>query len=195
MPTFRPPFLPGHYYHLFNRGAHRQPIFHEPSNYTFVLNKIRIYCREFSLTPIAYALLPNHYHFCVRQDGELAAGKLPQYVFNSYTKAYNIRYQHSGTLFEGHYRAILVDKDAYLVHLCRYIHANPVAHGLVEHPADWPYTNYLEWVGERKGTLYDPSFVHAHFPDQEEYQIFVMDYLRTRDLPDDFSKHLENLEA
>ena len=194
MPTIKPPFLPGHYYHLYNRGAHRASIFHEPTNYFFVLRKIRKYCHELSISPIAYSLLPNHYHFLVRQDGEKAAGLLPQYVFNGYTKAYNIRYKHSGTLFEGHFQAILVEKDSYLLHLCRYIHANPVKHVLVDHPADWPYSNYLEWIGERNGTLVDQAFVQAHFPQTDEYRKFVLDYIRTRDLPEDLHRYLESLD-
>jgi putative transposase len=74
-------------------------------------------------------------------------GRLPQLVFNSYGKAYNKRYDHSGTLFEGRYKAKHVDSDCYLRHLCRYIHANPVKDGLVEHLEEWPYSNYLEWNG------------------------------------------------
>ena len=63
---------------------------------------------------IVYCLMPNHYHFLVRQNGENAAGLLPQRVFNSYTKAYNKRYKHSGTIFEGRYKAIPVEQEPYL---------------------------------------------------------------------------------
>jgi putative transposase len=106
----RPDYLPGHYYHLYNRGAHRDSIFREEDNYLYLLRKVKAYCCSLSLTPIAYTLLPNHYHFLIRQDGEEPTGRLPQRVFNSYTKAYNRRYGHSGTLFEGNYRAVVVDE-------------------------------------------------------------------------------------
>ena len=89
MPTFRPEYLPGHYYHLYNWGAHQLSIFREEDNYLFVLRKTQTYCRSLDLTPIAYCLLPNHYHFLVRQDGEHRAGLLSQRIFNSYSKAYN----------------------------------------------------------------------------------------------------------
>ncbi len=102
---------------------------------------MKAYCRSLRLTLIAYCLLPNHYHYLIRQDGEHAAGLLPQRVFNSYSKAYNKRYGHSGTLFEGNYRVILVEQEAHLLHLSRYIHANPVIHGLVVDVANWPYSN------------------------------------------------------
>jgi len=184
MPTRRPLYLPGHFYHFYNRGAHRLSIFREPDNYLFILRKIKHYCRTLSLSPIAYCLMPNHYHFLIRQDGQHVAGLLPQRVFNSYSKAYNKRYEHSGTLFEGNYRVVHVESETHLLHLCRYIHANPVKDGLVDDVADWPYSNHLEWVGERSGTLVDRAFVEAHFGTPERYRAFVQDYLRERKLSD-----------
>ena len=195
MPTFRPEYLSGHYYHLYNRGAHQVSIFREEDNYLFVLRKVQVYCRSLSLTPIAYCLLPNHYHFLLRQDGEHRAGLLPQRVFNSYSKAYNKRYGHSGTLFQGNYRAVAVESERYLLHLCRYIHANPVIHGLVDDVADWPYSNYLEWIGERAGTLVDRDFVRAHFPTPDSYRAFVAEYLTQRRLPEELEAYLRAWEG
>ena len=137
--------------------------------------------------------LHNHYHFLVRQDGEHAAGLLPQRVFNSYSKAYNKRYDHSGTLFETPYKVKLVESDTHLLHLCRYIHSNPVKDGLVSDPSDWPYSNYLEWVGLRNGTLYDRDFVQEHFPTVSQYRDFVMDDLYSRDLLPEIKLYLEGL--
>ena len=190
MPTKRPEYLPGHYYHFYNRGAHRVSIFREEDNYLFVLRKTKEYCRSLALTPIAYCLMPNHYHFLIRQDGENRAGLLPQRVFNSYSKAYNKRYEHSGTLFEGNYRVILVENEAHLLHLCRYIHANPVKHGLVTDLAEWPYSNYLEWIGERNGALVDRDFVRKYFASPQSYQEFVLDYLIERKLPKELETYL-----
>jgi putative transposase len=195
MPSRRPEYLPRQTYHIYNRGAHRTSIFREGDNYIFVLRKLKAYCQSLALTPIAYCLLPNHYHYLIRQDGEQPAGLLPQRVFNSYTKAYNKRYGHSGTLFEGSYRAVAVEQDAYLLHLCRYIHANPIIHGLVADPADWPYSNYLEWIGERAGTLVDQGFVRAHFRSADDYQEFVVAYLAERRLPDALETYLRAWEG
>ncbi len=133
----------GGYYHLYNRGAHRLSIFREPENSLFALERIRRYSQEFRIRVIASCLLPNHYHLLVRQEGDARAGLLPQRVFNSYTKAYNRRYEHSGTLFEHRFQARQVHGEAHLRRLCLYIHANPVKHGLVSDPADRPYSNYL----------------------------------------------------
>ena len=143
---------------------------------------------------ISYCLEPNHYHFLTRQDGDEPASNLPQFVFNSYTKAYNKTYNHSGTLFEGRFRAKPVQTSSHLLHLCRYIHGNPVKDGLVADPADWPYSNYLEWIGERNGALVDHEFINQQFGNGKEYQKFLFQYLKSRDLLDDVKKFLDDLE-
>jgi len=155
-------------------------IFREPDNYVFALRRLKQYSRTLDLTLIAYCLMPNHYHFLVRQDGRHSAGLLPQRVFNSYSKAYNKRYDHAGTLFEGNYKAALVENETHLLHLCRYIHANPVKDGLVTDPAEWAYSNYPEWMDLRPGTLFDRGFVRDHFPSPSSYREFVLDYLAER---------------
>lgn len=184
----------GMIYHIYNRGAHKITIFKEETNYLFVLSKIKKYCGENQLSLIAYCLMPNHYHFLVRQDGQASAGNLPQSVFNSYTKAYNKKYEHSGTLFEGRFRARAIQTSSHLLHLCRYIHGNPVKDGLVADPADWPYSNYLEWIGERGGMLVDHAFIQRQFDNAHEYRKFLFDYLKSRQLPEDVRRFLEELE-
>jgi putative transposase len=182
------------YYHIYNRGAHQTSIFHEPTNYLYVIGKMKEYARKFHLAVIAYCLMPTHYHICARQDGEEPAGKLPQFVFNSYSKAYNLKYSHSGTLFEGRFRAKLIKTKSHLLHICRYIHGNPVKDGLVADPADWEYSNYLEWTGERKGTLVDRDFIENQFDNGEEYRKFLFHYLKSRNLPEDVRMFLDDLE-
>ena len=97
-----------------------------------------------------------------------------QRLFNSYTQAYNRQQGRSGTLFQGRARHILVDKDEYLLHLARYIHLNPVRAGIVQRPGDWPYSNYLEWVDQRTGSLVDREFVRSYFPEPALYEDFVL---------------------
>jgi putative transposase len=137
--------------------------------------------------------MPNHYHFLLRQDGEAPAGLLSQRVFNSYTKAYNKRYEQSGTLFEHRFQAKAIKTSEHLLQLCRYIHANPVKDGLVADPADWPYSNYLDWIGERNGTLLDRTFIREQFADGADYKAFVLEYLRSRTLPEDVQRYLDSL--
>ena len=184
----------GMYYHIYNRGVGKTSIFREETNYLFVFRKIKEYARANHIAMIAYCLMPTHYHFLSRQDGEEPAGNLPQFVFNSYTKAYNKMYNHSGTLFEGRFRAKPIQTSSHLLHLCRYIHGNPVKDGLVADPADWQYSNYLDWIGERDGTLLDREFIEQQFGNAEEYKKFLFEYLKTRNLPDDVKKFLDDLE-
>jgi len=75
-------------------------------NYEFLLKRIRKYFRRDTLTMIAYCLMPNHYHFLVRQDGDILVSDTIQAIFNSYTKAINKLYLLSGTLFESRFKSI-----------------------------------------------------------------------------------------
>jgi putative transposase len=184
----------GLYYHIYNRGARHVTIFREATNYLFSLSKIKVYSQAKRISVIAYCLMPNHYHFLLRQDGEEPAGDLPQFVFNSYSKAYNKKYAHSGTLFEGRFRAKVIETRGHLLHLCRYIHGNPVKDGLVAEPGDWPYSNYLEWIEERQGLLVDRDFIKEQFSNAEEYKRFLGEYLHTRRLPEDVMKHINDIE-
>jgi len=159
----RPNFAPGQIYHLYNRGAHRVSIFREKANYDYLLYTIKSYSCELKISILAYVLMPNHYHLLVRQDSDTRAGALCQRVFNRYSKAYNKRYHHSSTLFEGPYEAKGVETERHLCSACIYIHANPVKDGFVTHPKMWTYSNYREWIGTRKGTLYDPTIVQTYF--------------------------------
>jgi putative transposase len=178
-------WLPKHYYHIYNRGARRVTIFREPDNYHFVLYQVKDYLQKLNLSIIVYCLMPNHYHFLVRQNGDVRAGLLPQRVFNSYTKAYNKRYQHSGTIFEGRYKTVMVEQESHLKHLCRYVHLNPVKDGIVSHVEDWPYCNYPEWIGIRNGTLVDRDFIKAYFGQAEDYKKFVLDFQGKYSLPEE----------
>jgi len=180
MPQRMMSFTAGHFYHIYNRGSGHQPIFFEEDNYHYLLRLFKKYTQTMEITIIAYCLMPNHYHFLVRQDGEIPAGLLFQRVFNAYTKAINKKYDRTGTLFQGRYRCILLVKMSYLFHLCRYIHSNPVKAGLVSSPEQWPFSNFQEWIGLRAGTLYDNDFVRTNFGNANEYVKFVREYLENR---------------
>lgn len=136
MPSRQIQFIRGGHYHIYNRGANRQPIFQSDDNYLYLLRLLKRIAHECGVSILAYALLPNHYHWLVRQDSEIPAGSVPSRVFNSYTQAYNLAHNRSGVLFEGRYQLIHVESDEYLRQLCRYIHCNPVRHGLVSLPEE-----------------------------------------------------------
>jgi REP element-mobilizing transposase RayT len=160
---------------VYNRGAGRQAIFREERNYLYLLRLLKAVAHECSVTVIAYCLLPNHYHWLLRQDGDISAGRVPTRVFGSYSQAFNRAYERTGTLFEGPYKVLAVNTDNYFVNLCAYIHLNPVHHHLVDVPEAWPYSNYLEWIEKRRGTLIDRDLVRAYFANPWAYEEFMRD--------------------
>jgi REP element-mobilizing transposase RayT len=184
----------GMYYHIYNRGARQVTIFREPTNYLFAISRLKQYSQAKKVRVIAYCLMPNHYHFLVRQESDEPAGNLPQLMFNSYSKAYNKMYSHSGTLFEGRFRAKVIQTTSHLLHLCRYIHGNPVKDGMVAEPGDWLYSNYLEWIEQRPDTLVDRDFINEQFSNSAQYEKFLAEYLKTFHLPDDLQKQINEIE-
>jgi putative transposase len=135
--------------------------------------------------------MPNHYHFLFRQDGDTPLSKLVGVLFNAYVQAVNRQQGRTGTLFEDRFKHIQVDKETYLLQLCRYIHANPVNAGLVTSPDEWPYSNYGEWIQTREGSLVDHALVDEYFPDRAIYQEFVIAYVLGIDmLPEGIGDYL-----
>jgi hypothetical protein len=125
---------------------------------------------------IAYCLMPNHYHFLVFLKSDDLSSLIQSFAL-SYTKAINKRYGRVGSLFQGRFKAIHVDRDEYLVHLSRYLHLNPVAAGLVSRPEDWEYSSYREYLGLRQGTLPKPGIVLSQFSSPDAYRDFVEGHL------------------
>ena len=175
MPSRQILFEKGFYYHLYNRGNNHSRIFFSNENYIYLLKLVKKNFDKFNITMIAYCLMPNHYHFLCRQGGQQSLAVCMRNIFNSYGQAINKQLKRSGSLFEGRFKAAMVDKDNYILHLCRYIHLNPVKAGLVQKPEDWLFSNYLEWIEKRNGTLADSHFIESYFSDRTEYQQFVMD--------------------
>jgi REP element-mobilizing transposase RayT len=204
MPRRLIPFVPELHYHIYNRGNNRERIFFEADNYLFFLKKLKEY-----LVPVmdilVYCLMPTHYHIVgrVRQTSEvLKTSEVSTDVSTammklsvSYTKAINKRFQRVGVLFQGQFQAKSILTSSYLLNLCRYIHCNPAKDGLVADISQWQYSNYLEWIGERDGKLVDKAFVQDNFDTPDEYRKFVLEYLRTRQLPDDVQRYLNSLDG
>lgn len=195
MPRRKVQFVRGGYYHIYNRGAGRQSICVTDGDFLCLVRLLKEVSHACEVTVIAYCHMPNHFHWLVRQDGDVAARLLPQRVFGSYTRTFNHTHHRSGTLFEARFHARLVEGDAYLRNLCRYVHANPVRHGIASAPELWPYSNYLEWLELRPGTLVDPAFVATYFTDKIRYRQYVTDYVAGRDrLPPTLERNLRDIE-
>jgi putative transposase len=182
-------FYPDGIYHFYNRGVDKREIFLSSWNYLYFTQKLIQYATDLSITNLAYCLMPTHFHILVQQDGEMSAGLLCQRVCNSYAKAFNNWVHRTGALLESRYKAIAVENDEYLMHICRYIHANPVKAGLVEAPEKWLYSDYESWMS---GTFsWDmQNKAKGMFTSADDYRAFVQDYLHgTVSLPDGFARY------
>jgi len=207
MPRREVPFLPDQYYHLYNRGNNRQAIFFEQENYLYFLRGVKKYLLPVA-SIIAYCLMPTHYHMLVRVNKTSEVCKTSevsevsrrvshamQNFLISYTKAINKRFSRVGALFQGAFLSEPIYAYDHLLNLCVYIHANPVKDGSADCPEDWPYSNYLEWLGQRDGTLVDREFIQEHFGTPAEYQSLITDYIETRRLPEAVEGYLQSLES
>jgi putative transposase len=175
MPYRRVGFLANEYYHVYNRGNNFQPIFFECDNYLFFLRQLRRYLAPQAVEIIAYCLMPTHYHLLVLSMTDDMSDHMQPFAL-SYTKAINRRFGRVGSLFQGRFRAIHVDRDAYLLHLSRYIHLNPVRAGLVRRPEDWEFSSYRDFIGLRMGTLPKAEIVLEQFSSPDGYRAFVEAY-------------------
>jgi hypothetical protein len=123
--------------------------------------------------------------------GEAPVSRFVGTLFNAYVQVLSRQKQRSGALYEGRFKHVHVDRETYLLQLCRYIHANPVKAGLVTESAEWPYSNYQDWIGARPGTLIDQEFVNVFSLNRKEYRRFVLDYLhRAHSLPEELKGYL-----
>lgn len=204
MPRRKIPFVPGLYYHIYNRGNNRQKIFFQPDNYRYFLYNVKRYLGTLAEIT-AFCLMPTHYHILGRvqtsdvfeQASKVFSAKISNAMMRlsvSYTKAINKRFSRVGSLFQGQFHAKPIKNYSHLLNLCAYIHANPVKDGLVALPEDWIYSNYLEWLGRRDGPLVDREFIQEHFGSPAEYQELVMHFVRTRYLPEDVRSYLKAFE-
>jgi len=134
--------LPGYPQHVIQRGNNRQQILVEEADYWFLWEKLASAAEKFQCDIHAYILMPNHFHLLLTPWREDGIGKLMQYIGRYYVHYFNRRYERTGTLWEGRYRATLLDPGTYLLPCSRYIELNAVRAGLVDDPRDYGWSSY-----------------------------------------------------
>ncbi|MGK7890288.1 MAG: transposase [Leptolyngbyaceae cyanobacterium] len=172
MPRREMAFIPGQFYHLYNRGVNRDRIFFERENYLHFLRQWRRYLVPHTLDVLAYCLMPNHYHFLVQVRDEGLSEKMG-FLSLAYTKAINKRHNRCGPLFQGRFQSIHVNEACYLLNLSRYIHLNPVKAQLVDTPQEWEFSSYQDYVELRRGSLPQFRMVRNGMGDAATYRSFV----------------------
>ena len=139
--------FPGALYHVTSRGNRREDIFVDDTDRARLLAMVAQGLSRFDAQLLAYCLMGNHYHFVMHtRQGNLSA--LMRHINGVYTQAFNRRHGKVGHLFQGRFKAILIDRDAYLLEVCRYVDLNPVRAHMVTAPGDWPWSSYRAHVGQ-----------------------------------------------
>ena len=160
------------HYHVMNRGRQRQSIFHSKTYYQAFLETLAEAHERFGLVIHGYCLMGNHYHLLLQTPrGNL--GRAMRHINGVYTQRYNRLKRTDGPLFRGRYKAILVDKDNYLLPLSRYIHRNPVetkspqVHSLEA----YPWSSYPAYINHTKGPKWlSREFIYDMLGHRQKYQ-------------------------
>lgn len=208
-------YLENGYYHIYNRGVDKREIFLDDQDYLVFLHLLKFYLSPqdikyqtnhpltevtgiipvrlhlLSTLPeeidlIAYCLMPNHFHLLIKQLSKDGVTKLLRKVLTTYVMYFNRRHKRIGHLFQGIFKAVLVDNDSYLLHLSRYLHLNPCElTGMT--PVNYSYSSYQYYLGYKKAPWVKPDFVLNYFNSSEtlkmvlpkqvnSYQKFVEEY-------------------
>lgn len=174
------------YYHIYNRGANRTEIFHDEEDYSVFLNILKRHLsqrpcfdrvgREYrhlkkDISLLCYCLMPNHFHLLIYNKSKNGIELLMRSLATTYSMYYNKKYKHSGHIFQGVYKASLIEVEQYLDHISRYIHRNP------KNYKTYDYSSYKALVGSWDVEWLDKEeFWNIFEGTTEEYKEFLDDY-------------------
>lgn len=139
--------FPGAIYHVTSRGDRGEPIYRDDEDRSAQIEIIARAMDRFDAQVLAYCQMDNHFHLLLHTR-RANLSRLMRHVNGVYTQAFNRRHGLAGHLFQGRFKAILVDRDAYLLAVCRYVERNPVAAGLVAQADHWPWSSCRAHVGQ-----------------------------------------------
>lgn len=154
---------PGALYHVTARGNARQDIFLDDVDRTLFLEGYDQVSQRFNWRCHAYCLMSNHYHFVLETpDANLSQGM--RQLNGVYTQRFNRRHGRTGHVLQGRFSAILVEREPYLLELCRYVVLNPVRAGLVRSAREWPWSSYRATAGQAVGAAWlSLDWLLSHF--------------------------------
>ncbi len=140
---------PGAYYHVTSRGNERKDIFKDKHDREQFISYLKSAYLRYKAVIHVYCLMNNHYHLLIETPkGNLS--HIMRHINGAYTTYFNIRHRRAGHLFQGRYKAILVDADEYAAELSRYIHLNPFRAGMIDIPEQYAWSSYACYVDKRK---------------------------------------------
>lgn len=140
---------PGAFYHVTSRGNERKAVFKSSGDREKFLEYLSTASLRYDARVHAYCLMDNHYHLLLQTP----SGNLPEimhHINGAYTTYFNVKRDRAGHLFQGRYKAILVEIDGYAKELSRYLHLNPVRAKIVHAPEEYPWSSYRDYIGMRR---------------------------------------------
>ena len=154
--------FPGAFYHVIARGNQRQDVFRDDADRLFYLARLEFYRKRYGFRLYAFVLMSNHVHLLI-ETGDSHLSKIMQGLQFTYTQHYNRRYRTIGHLFQGRYKAILCDRDAYLLELVRYLHLNPARLRRPVDPWKYPWSSHPAYLGNNCPVEVETSLVLGQF--------------------------------
>ena len=138
---------PGALYHVISRGIERRDLFRDDEDRRQYLSILERAIARFGCLLYAYCLMSNHVHLAL-ETGDVPLSRIMRSVNSSFSGYFNRRHKRSGYLFQGRYKAFLVDEENYLLALVRYVHLNPVKAGAVRQPSDYVWSSHRSYLGK-----------------------------------------------
>jgi putative transposase len=165
--------LPGIPQHIIQRGNNREPCFYAEPDYQRYLEALGDALQRNRCELHAYVLMTNHVHLLMTPQVEYGISHTMQDTGRKYVQYINKTYQRTGTLWEGRYKASLVDSEAYLLACMRYIELNPVRAGMVKHPSYYRWSSYLTNANGKNNALIHPHAQYLQLGRDEEKRLFA----------------------
>lgn len=152
--------LPGYPHHIIQRGNNRQPIFIAVDDFQKMLGLLYDNARKFAVAIHAYVLMDNHFHLLATPQTADGLPQMMQAVGRSYVRYFNDKHQRSGTLWEGRYRATVIQSERYLLACMAYIDLNPVRAGTKEQAREYAWSSHGHYLGLRTDRLITPHALY-----------------------------------
>lgn len=145
--------VPQQPHHIVQTGNDRRTVFCDGDDYLAFLGWLRDAARQYKVAIHAYVLLPHCLHLLASPSDSTGLGRMMQWVGRHYVPYFNAKHRRTGTLWQGRYRATVIDPDQYLLLDSRFIELCPVREGLVSNPADYPWSSCAAHVGAKSDPL------------------------------------------
>lgn len=174
-------FQIGEYYHIYNRGTDKREIFIDESDYLRFIRNMKIFSETESFSKdlvakkvkfICYCLNPNHFHFLLKQSEDRGIEKFMHKLGVGYSTYFNKKYNRSGVLFQGPYKALHVKENSYFIWLSAYINSNSEIHKIFK-AENYQWSSYMEYLERSSSNICSKKNILDQFKNVNEYKDFV----------------------